>query len=190
MYVLLYTCGLRRYAMSFHTWTVFHFFKMRPLVATHLFLSSVFLKKHFMETFLTYRQSGPILLTPPKRTQSRKRWQKPATRFQTSPSLLFICCVRCHLHFKLGNWWTSSAQSAPVMADKSTFISGVVFEQRTVHPGYRCYYLTVQITLCVCEYVCVCARMFIICMGWWQSLWLKGEPKLIPVVWLRTLSIY
>lgn len=117
-----------------------------------------------METFLTYRRSGPILLTPLKRTQSRKRWQKPATRFQTSPSLLFICCVRCHLHFKLGNWWTSSAQSAPVMADKSTFISGVVFEQRTVHPGYRCYYLTVQISLCVCVcvwvHVCVRAHVY------------------------------
>lgn len=54
MYLLLYTCGLRRYTcfcvlvlfqcMSFHMWTVFHFFKTRPLVATHLFLSSVFLK--------------------------------------------------------------------------------------------------------------------------------------------------
>lgn len=149
---------------------------------------------NFMETFLTDRQSGPILLTPLKRTQSRKRWQKPATRFQTSPPLLLTCCVRCHLHFKLGNWWTSSAQSAPVMADKSTFISGVVFEQRTVHPGYRCYLLDcadffVCMCVCGCECVCVRARMFIICMGWWSH-WLKGEPKLIPIVWLRTLSIY
>lgn len=109
-----------------------------------------------METFLTYRQSGPILLTPLKRTQSRKRWQKPATRFQTSPSLLFICCVRCHLHFKLGNWWTSSAQSAPVMADKSTFLNRGQFILATDVITWLCRFLCV----CVCEYVCVRAHVY------------------------------